>query len=659
MCYLCASGSAAISASLNTHMTSAKAAQSGQVSWSLERIADHLAQGLFGKALAYNVGTSGVITYDISALSAPARSAAVTALNTWSAMSAVTFKQGSTGASDIRFTAADPSGAHGGTTSWRGELIKGYVNIPNDWNYGNTALTSYYLQTFIHEIGHALGFGHAGNYNTGITYGVNTLFKNDSWSTTVMSYFHQDANPHDPAQAGYAITPMPADILAIQSLYGRGSNEAGNTTWGPGGNVKGYGPNFQKILDMWGGLIPVERAIYNDARFVFTIHDTGGIDTLNGSVFKMAQKLDLRGDAFSDMGGRIGNVVLSKGTVIENAIGGAGNDKIYGNTRANSLSGNDGADQLFGGAGNDTLTGGRGADILNGGDGRDAASYLGSNTGVRVDLRSGLGQNGHAAGDRLSAIESLIGSNHADYLAGNHLANGLAGKAGADHLLGFGGNDTLWGDGGADRLEGGAGDDQLFGGSGNDVLHGGPGADLLNGGAGRDRVTYFFSPGAVEVDLRNPIGRRGEAQGDRLVSIEDISGSAFSDRLIGNAANNMLEGHNGHDTLLGYEGADRLFGGAGNDRLEGGKGSDTLTGGSGADVFVFHAGHDVITDFQNNIDTIAISRDISGPRGSVSNVLAAAKVINGDIVLAFGSADKLTLKNFTDIHALRDDMIFI
>ena len=152
----------------------------------------------------------------------------------------------------------------------------------------------------------------------------------------------------------------------------------------------------------------------------------------------------------------------------------------------------------------------------------------------------------------------------------------------------------LSGGAGDDTLSGGAGDDSLFGGLGNDFLVGGAGADVLNGGDGIDRVSYSGSAAGVQVDLRTGNGSGGNAEGDKLISIERVTGSSYADKLTGNAGNNVLSG------------------GAGDDTLSGGLGNDVLTGGAGADVFVFDTALSVrnidrITDFTVEEDTIFLN----------------------------------------------------
>ena len=126
------------------------------------------------------------------------------------------------------------------------------------------------------------------------------------------------------------------------------------------------------------------------------------------------------------------------------------------------------ADTLSGGDGNDTLHGGAGADSLDGGAGTDTASYATSTAAVTVDLSAGTGSGGTAAGDTLTAVENVTGSDYADTLTGDTGANSLDGGSGNDTLSGGDGNDTLQGGAGDDSLSGGAGDDIIYGGaSGN------------------------------------------------------------------------------------------------------------------------------------------------------------------------------------------------
>ncbi|UKJ76024.1 calcium-binding protein [Azospirillum brasilense] len=278
---------------------------------------------------------------------------------------------------------------------------------------------------------------------------------------------------------------------------------------------------------------------------------------------------------------------------IENLLGSGGNDRLTGDANRNRLDGQ---------GGNDTLAGLGGADTLIGGEGTDTAEYLASANGVTVDLSTGLGTGGDAEGDRLTDIENLTGSNQADRLTGDAGDNRLDGAAGDDTLIGGEGADTLVGGAGTDtadysasadavvvdlaagtgsggtaegdrlngveNLIGSALDDRLTGDGLDNVLKGGAGADTLEGGGGADTADYSGSDAGVTVDLTTGTGLGGDAEGDRLTSIENLSGSGHADLLIGDGGANRLDGAEGDDTLIGGAGADTLVGGAGIDTAD-------------------------------------------------------------------------------------------
>ena len=67
-------------------------------------------------------------------------------------------------------------------------------------------------------------------------------------------------------------------------------------------------------------------------------------------------------------------------SLIENAIGGSGNDILIGNQANNALTGGAGNDLLTGLDGNDTLTGGVGNDALSGDAGNDTLTVARATT---------------------------------------------------------------------------------------------------------------------------------------------------------------------------------------------------------------------------------------------------------------------------------------
>ncbi len=265
-----------------------------------------------------------------------------------------------------------------------------------------------------------------------------------------------------------------------------------------------------------------------------------------------------------------------------------------------------------------------------------------------------------------------------------------------------GGNDSVVGSGvgddltiipgaGNDSVYGGGGNDKIDGGAGNDVLNGGAGADSLDGGLGKtgglhDVADYSTSTGPVQVSLvAGAIGKLNDAAGDKLVNIEDLTGSAFGDKLTGNTKANVILGGDGVDRILGGGGndsinggnqKDSLYGGLGNDSIigdlvadhfvgsdliSGGAGNDLLTGGAGFDRFVFHAGdgNDTITDFKANStdakhlnqDHILTTQDIID--GFANNLDQKTLVADG-VLLDFFDADHMHLGSilFEGVHSL-------
>ena len=247
---------------------------------------------------------------------------------------------------------------------------------------------------------------------------------------------------------------------------------------------------------------------------------------------------------------------------------------------ADTIYGYGGKDKIFGLGGNDFIIGGAGADEIDGGGDIDTAFYTDSSEGVWMNLQTGLGQFGYAAGDKLTSIENLYGSAFGDHFEGNGANNALSGLQGND------------------SLDGGQGDDVLSGGTEDDFIEGGAGADRLYGGDGRDILIYSGSQAAITISLLANSASGGEAEGDTISGFEDILGSGFDDTLHGNADVNWLFGQNGDDVVKGYGGEDVLSGGTGadwlygmddDDRLEGYDGNDKLYGGGGAD---FMSGED-------------------------------------------------------------------
>ena len=272
---------------------------------------------------------------------------------------------------------------------------------------------------------------------------------------------------------------------------------------------------------------------------------------------------------------------------IENVTGTDFGDRLYGSDGINVLRGGKGTDIILGRGGNDVINGGSGADELDGGEGVvDTVDYSGDYGAVWVDLQTGQGRWNYADGDILRNFENIVGTD-------------------------FG--DRLIGDEGANHIGGGKGEDVISGGGGEDVLAGGRGADVLDGGVGIDTADYRGNYGAVWVNLATGVGKWNYAEGETYISIENVAGTDFNDRIEGNAEANGVTGGGGDDWIIGGGGDDSLDGGMGADRLDGGAGMDTAYyGGNPGAVWIDlttgigkwgWAEGDVLTSIENVIGT--------------------------------------------------------
>ena len=294
------------------------------------------------------------------------RAAAVAALEAWSSVANITaapVQESSTAVGDIRFAWTSSAEVEtDGTSAW-GWAYSPNALRPSDgdiWlNTGSSGATntnwsagSYNYMSLIHEVGHALGLKHP--FEDGTV--MDPAFANRLYS--IMAYdsakFSQFVDVETTA-TGYTYsvheivpdTPMLFDIAAIQYMYGA------NMTYHTGDDTYTFDPSTP---------------------FLRTIWDAGGNDTISIANFSAGSKIDLQQGHFSSIHipsdstdginwtkpppvivyDGTANLAIAWDVVIENAVGGSGNDTLIGNSVANRLQGNGGSDTIDGGAGIDT-----------------------------------------------------------------------------------------------------------------------------------------------------------------------------------------------------------------------------------------------------------------------------------------------------------------
>jgi len=674
---------------------------------------------------SYYVSDNGAFAFSeanpatFSAFTNAQRVVAREAMGLWDDLISISFRETRSGVADVTFgnTSAgtnvqayaylpfgdvydDYYAQFGWETSQIGR-VGGDVWIGGDVSSNFSPLqNSYYsVITQIHEIGHAIGLSHPGDYNASddndgipgpdpITYTNDAYFAQDSLQYSVMSYFdaYETGAQHidwSLTNFAYSATPLVHDIAAVQQLYGV------DTTTRTGDTVYGFNST-------------ANRTAYDftqNTRPIVTVWDAGGTDTIDFSGWNTPSTIDLNEGAFSSGGGieefltleevnanraalgfaprsqatfnfyeglkaQFGltsglftdNVSIAYGAVIENAIGGGGNDLLIANNVANVLTGNGGidlvsyqsatagvvaslatntgtagaaagdsyigiegligseyADQLFGNGSDNYFQGLGGVDTIDGGGGSDTLTFRYARAGVSVSLAgAGLG------GDTLTSIENLEGSDYDDTLGGNAGANVITGGKGIDTLFYAGATAAVtvnlatggtggWAAGdtyvGIENVTGTAYNDVITGDGADNVLIGGLGGDTLNGGGGIDTVSYVDSVSGVTVNLGTGQGTGGSAAKDRYTGVENVIGSSFVDVLTGGNDANQLAGGEGNDSLNGGNGNDTLLGDGGNDYIRAGNNDDVADGGAGNDNVQGETGNDTLFGGAGN-DTV-------------------------------------------------------
>lgn len=498
-----------------------------------------------------------------------------------------------------------------------------------------------------HEIGHAIGISHPGNYDGGSPdYQTDAVYWQDARMFTVMSYFGSaNAGGNLPS---FSWGPQYHDIAAAQRLYGA------NMTTRTGDTTYGFNSNAGRAL--------FEINSPNEG-VTFSIWDAGGTDTLDLSGYAQNADIDLREGAFSsagptpDNGPAHLNISIAVGVIIESAVGGSGRDTITGNLAANLLIGGAGADSIIGAENDDTLYGGDNADRLFGDSGSDTFFGGAGNDGV-------FGGADADWADAGSGSDTIDGEEGDDTLFGGNGGDSLTGASGGDALYGGVGKDAVAGGDGADFLSGGDTGDSLFGDAMSDTLMGDAGSDFLDGGDDADlilassgRDTAFGGAGDDSIDA---------GAGDDIVSgqtgRDSLAGGSGFDSLDGDGGNDTLQGGGDDDTLNGAAGYDVILGDDGDDVISGGDLNDIIFGGAGDDAIVFALGGDIDTlrDFAAGAgsEDVILLMGFGAAFDSFAEVIAAATDDGTDTTIDFGGGDLLIIRNVVVGDLSADDFIF-
>ena len=268
----------------------------------------------------------------------------------------------------------------GGRGRWRyfGQEWDGHVVFEDSRDLGQP----HEFDLILHEIGHALGLKHPGDYDVGGNNPPGPFLPADEDNTkfTIMSYLDAPGQPVETRQL------MLYDIAAAQQFWGANlQTNADDTT-----HTALDSPELKVIWDAGG-----------TDRLLFSGPDALSIN-LNAGAFQSRAGTDVAAIAY--------------GVAIENATTGRGADTVLGNSLDNRLLSRGGNDTVSGQAGDDHLNGGHGEDLLRGGNGRDR--LLGGQNSDTL-----MGQNGN---------DTLDGGNGPDLLVGGAGRDRLTGGNGAD-----------------------------------------------------------------------------------------------------------------------------------------------------------------------------------------------------------------------------------
>lgn len=535
----------------------------------------------------FNYSTEGML--ELKLMTENQKNASLNAMSAWAKVCNVTFSavtESSSSAGDIRWSATTSSAVLTTTeivapnTASNGDIWIG----PNNGGYNSSVAGTYSMDTYMHELGHALGLDHP--HESAIA----PVSGEDQLKYSIMSYrsFAGDSATGNYGNTYFPTTPMLNDIAAVQYLYGANTSyETGDDTY-----------------------------VWSDGQKIFeTIWDAGGMDTIDASNQSIGVSINLTSGQWSQIGGSFWNgqsyvrdcLTIAYGAVIENAKGSAFTDTLEGNSSNNMLEGLGGNDFLNGGAGDDIA-------IYS----SNASNYImsknldGSIT-IRDNLSSRDGTDTLLNIEQIKFADSTIQSidivNVVDIIVVDTTT--ITGTSSAD---------TLTGDAGANILNGGLGADKMIGGLGNDTYY----VDNVNDTV-IETSALITEIDTVNSSINYTLGTNLENL--TLISTANLNGT-------GNTLNNVLIGNSGANILDGKAGSDTMQGGTGNDIYV----VDNL-GDSVIETSTINTETDTVISYVNftlgtNIEDLVLTgtKNINGTGNNANNTIYAgtgSNILNG------------------------------
>jgi serralysin len=583
--------------------------------------------------------TDNTYVTNFQAFNASWQAAARIVLNQYAAVTNLSFTEVSpTTQADVVFSMTNSTNV--GTANGR---FPGYTaNEGHQWyrvsNYETTAVIGTYTwATILHETGHTMGLahGHSADTITAIPGAVMNADR-DSMEFTVMTYRSYEGAPADYYRNetfGFAQTLMMYDIAALQLIYGA------DYVTNAGANVYTFSSTTgEMFIDGAGQGTPGANRIFR------TVWDGGGVDTYDLSNYTTNLDIDLTPGSWSTFSAvqvaNLGDSNFARGNVfnallfnndarslIENAIGGTGNDRIEGNRAINTLRGNNGEDTLIGAGGNDNLYGGEGNDTIWGDREASPANPIGFGSGLHTHANV---YDSVALAFNITALFSLAANANignattVPHVTLRYSDGALGQKQYYKVSLSIGSTITI--DVDATALDSVV---YLYGADGVTLLAKNDESIGLDPGStttSNSFLTYtvltsgFFY---IAIDDYFSIGALPATTYDLNISVSYIpvlsgeDGTPGNDTIYGGGGNDTANGGGGNDIIYGgiaavdatETGDDFLYGNAGLDTIYGNGGNDTISGGLDADYLIGGTGNDTIYGGLSSTDTTDLSDD--------------------------------------------------